>query len=341
MASSLVFVGTAASFTSKIASFETVAKRDAILKPIPKQWISKDTPSYGSQSECAKIASYPLIWWILIRVTLLLTFNPANHFSAEREALLGGLHMSPVSILKPVVSRIEEEALSLLVFYKCICTSVAVTVSNHLCLVCCHFSCSTSLFQGHVACLKLYLNRAFREGPGVPIKVTFLARNCIYKQYNVSLPYCKKSKPPFAVASHADVLTDSSRSHSSPTNAWWTPKNICVGGYFCSGVSEPSDKEGGVQKNFFFSSSSLSVDLCIGQIEVSTCPPPGNPPGIWLFWKLLFKFPPTRAKIPFKCPTLGSIQVIKCPHRGDISQAQKWQKDSGNTFSCRTKYLQI
>ena len=44
--------------------------------------------------------------------------------------------------------------------------------------------------------------------------------------------------------------------------------------------------------------------------------PPGNPPGIWLFWKLLFKFPPTRAKIPFKCPTLGSIQVIKCPHPG-------------------------
>ena len=54
--------------------------------------------------------------------------------------------------------------------------------------------------------------------------------------------------------------------------------------------------------------------LCIGQIETSTCPPPGNLPGIWLFWKLLFKFPPTRAKMPFKCPTLGSIQVIKCPH---------------------------
>ena len=55
------------------------------------------------------------------------------------------------------------------------------------------------------------------------------------------------------------------------------------------------------------------MNLCIGQIEASTCPP-GNPPGIWLFWQLLFKFPPTRAKMPFKCPTLGSIQVIKCPH---------------------------
>ena len=43
------------------------------------------------------------------------------------------------------------------------------------------------------------------------------------------------------------------------------------------------------------------------------------PPGIWLFWKLSFKFPPTRAKMLFKCPTLGFIQVIKCPHSGDIS----------------------
>ena len=42
-------------------------------------------------------------------------------------------------------------------------------------------------------------------------------------------------------------------------------------------------------------------------------PPPGQPPGIWLFWKLLFKFPPPRAKMLFKCPTLGSIRVIKCP----------------------------
>ena len=63
------------------------------------------------------------------------------------------------------------------------------------------------------------------------------------------------------------------------------------------------------------------------------------PPGIWLFWKLLLKFPPTRAKMLFKCPTLGSIQVIKCPHPRDISQAQKQQKDGGNAFSCRTKSL--
>ena len=64
-------------------------------------------------------------------------------------------------------------------------------------------------------------------------------------------------------------------------------------------------------------------------------------PGIWLFWKLLFKLPSTRAKMLFKCPTLGSIQVIKCPHPRDISQAHKWQKDSRNAFSCRTKSLYI
>ena len=69
-------------------------------------------------------------------------------------------------------------------------------------------------------------------------------------------------------------------------------------------------------------------------------PTPGNPPGIWLFWKLLFKFPPTWAKMLFKCPTLGSIQVIKCPRPGDISQAHKWQKDSRNAFSCQ-KNLQV
>ena len=93
-----------------------------------------------------------------------------------------------------------------------------------------------------------------------------------------------------------------------------------------------------------FSFSGITASHTVTQSNVSVKSklqhaPPGNPPGIWLFWKLLFKFPPTRAKMPFKCPTLGSIQVIKCPHPGDISQAQKWQKDGGNAFSCRTKSL--
>ena len=44
------------SFTAKILSFKTVMKREAILNPAPKQWISKDILSYGNQSKCAKTA---------------------------------------------------------------------------------------------------------------------------------------------------------------------------------------------------------------------------------------------------------------------------------------------
>ena len=44
------------SFTTKILSFETVVKREAILNPAPKQRISKDILSYGNQSKCAQTA---------------------------------------------------------------------------------------------------------------------------------------------------------------------------------------------------------------------------------------------------------------------------------------------
>ena len=52
----LVFVCTTASFIAQISSSENVLKRDAILAPVAKQWIAKDIPSYGSQSNRAKIA---------------------------------------------------------------------------------------------------------------------------------------------------------------------------------------------------------------------------------------------------------------------------------------------
>ena len=52
----LVFLCTIASFITKIPSSENVLKRDAILVPVAKQWIAKDSPCYGSQSKCAKIA---------------------------------------------------------------------------------------------------------------------------------------------------------------------------------------------------------------------------------------------------------------------------------------------
>ena len=42
----------------------------------------------------------------------------------------------------------------LLVFYYCNCPflSVAVEVSTHPCVICCHFCCPMSLFQGDVVC---------------------------------------------------------------------------------------------------------------------------------------------------------------------------------------------
>ena len=40
---------------------------------------------------------YPLIWWILMRVTLPLTFNPANHFSGERGPLRGVTYVSSLN----------------------------------------------------------------------------------------------------------------------------------------------------------------------------------------------------------------------------------------------------
>ena len=52
--------------------------------------------------------------------------------------------------------------MSLLVFYYLIVLfSVAVAVSAHLCVVCCHFCCPMSLFQAHVACLNLTLTRPY------------------------------------------------------------------------------------------------------------------------------------------------------------------------------------
>ena len=54
-------------------------------------------------------------------------------------------------ISKPVVLPIEEKAVSLTVFYFCI-FSVVVAVPTYLCVICRHFCCPMSLFQGHVTC---------------------------------------------------------------------------------------------------------------------------------------------------------------------------------------------
>ena len=64
-------------------------------------------------------------------------------------------------------------------------------------------------------------------------------------------------------------------------------------------------------------------------------PPQATPRAFDFFENCCSNSPPSRTKMPFKCPTLGSIQVIKCPHPGDISQAYKWKRDGRNAFSCQ------
>ena len=50
----LLFVGIAASFVAKMSSSETVAKREAIFIPVPKQWIAKDIPSFNAAHQNAR-----------------------------------------------------------------------------------------------------------------------------------------------------------------------------------------------------------------------------------------------------------------------------------------------
>ena len=57
----LVFSCTTASFIAQISSFENVSKRDAILAPVAKQWIAKDSPSYGEPIKTHE-NYYSLIW---------------------------------------------------------------------------------------------------------------------------------------------------------------------------------------------------------------------------------------------------------------------------------------
>ena len=83
--------------------------------------------------------------------------------------------------------------------------------------------------------------------------------------------------------------------------------------------------------NFAGASCNILLFQLISYVSVKSKlqhPPPRNPPGIWLFRNYYSNCPPTRAKMQFKSPTLGSIQVNKCPHPRDILQAHKWQKEA-------------
>ena len=63
--------------------------------------------------------------------------------------------------------------------------------------------------------------------------------------------------------------------------------------------------------------------LCIGQIEASTSPP-GQPPAHLTFLKITVQIPPYPGQNAVQMPhRLGSVQVIKGPHPGDISLAHK------------------
>lgn len=69
--------------------------------------------------------------------------------------------MSTVGISQPVISRIEEEAMSLSVFYYCICAFLCrYHNSTHICVICHHFCCPITLFQGHIAFLEFYPSSA-------------------------------------------------------------------------------------------------------------------------------------------------------------------------------------
>ena len=57
----LVFVCTTASFITQTSSFENVSERDAILASVAKQWIAKDIPSYGSQTNERKVLFTDLV----------------------------------------------------------------------------------------------------------------------------------------------------------------------------------------------------------------------------------------------------------------------------------------
>ena len=72
---------------------------------------------------------------------------------------------------KPVISHIEEEAMSLfdMLLFLIALFSVAVVDSAHLCIICRHFCCPMLLFQAHVTCRNLSLTWPHLS---IPMKVS-------------------------------------------------------------------------------------------------------------------------------------------------------------------------
>ena len=95
----LVFVGAAASFTAKISSFETVAKRDAesCPKTVNIQGYSELRKTIRTRENC-----YPLIWWILIKTRLCSFFElhlPVSISDNTSTALILSLSFSMILAL--------------------------------------------------------------------------------------------------------------------------------------------------------------------------------------------------------------------------------------------------
>ena len=74
-------------------------------------------------------------------------------------------------------------------------------------------------------------------------------------------------------------------------------------------------------------------------------PPRATPPGYLNFWKILFKFPPPRAKKLFKCPTIRSTssdQISPPPGRLLYNSAQRISSFTGTWLKeSRLRRLQL
>ena len=71
------------------------------------------------------------------------------------------------------------------------------------------------------------------------------------------------------------------------------------------------------KKKTFFSRSYVSVK---GELQPPPPPPrpPGNTPGIWLFWKFLVQIPPYPSQMPFFGPHHGGFVSSRVPTPGNL-----------------------
>ena len=65
--------------------------------------------------------------------------------------------------------------------------------------------------------------------------------------------------------------------------------------------------------NFFITFMLAKLNLCTSQIEASTSPPPGQPPGICIFCKIFVQISPSRARKAVQMPHHRSIPGDQMP----------------------------